>query len=277
MIDSTFSRATWLNSLHMSTSHSRCWRREGFARGNCSKAVTSPRRPARPAAPESALAQQVFANACRLSDEPALGLRLGLRAVSATACSATRCSPRRPSAGRCASASAIRSCSAPTSTCRWKSPATAPGWWPPATARTRALRPFNTELCLGSLKVTCADLLGQPLPCWKRPSTMPATRAMARAYAEGSPAVALRTRAQRHQLRRRMAGAPVAASRPGDHREVLDQCRRQNINTGRASCLAGQRSGRSSPSACRTRRPGGTGQAPELFVARPAPAPSASS
>ncbi len=42
MIDSTFSRATWLNSLHMSTLTLSLLEKEGFAASNCSKAVASP-------------------------------------------------------------------------------------------------------------------------------------------------------------------------------------------------------------------------------------------
>ena len=79
-----------------------------------------------------------------------------------------------------------------------------------------ALKPFNTELCLGSLRVICADLLGQPLPVaaleldypeppaprrsTARPSTAPRASA-ARAAASASPP---------------MAGAPAAPGRPCD-------------------------------------------------------------
>ncbi|HBN9545537.1 TPA: AraC family transcriptional regulator ligand-binding domain-containing protein [Pseudomonas aeruginosa] len=81
MIDSTFSRATWLNSLHMSTLTLSLLEKEGFAReqllegsGITPADLLDLRRLISPWQE-----QQVFANACRLSDEPALGLRLGLR------------------------------------------------------------------------------------------------------------------------------------------------------------------------------------------------------
>ncbi|MCS7927345.1 AraC family transcriptional regulator [Pseudomonas aeruginosa] len=80
MIDSTFSRATWLNSLHMSTLTLSLLEKEGFAReqllegsGITPADLLDLRRLISPWQE-----QQVFANACRLSDEPALGQPLPL-------------------------------------------------------------------------------------------------------------------------------------------------------------------------------------------------------
>lgn len=94
-----------------------------------------------------------------------------------------------------------------------------------------ALRPFNTELCLGSLKVTCADLLGQPLPLLEAAFDYAGDEAMARAYAEGFAC-------ELHFERERSAigfaaewlERPLPLADPVTHREMLEQCRRQNID-----------------------------------------------
>ncbi len=119
----------------------------------------------------------MFANACRLSDEPALGLRLGLRTRISAYGLLGYALLSAPTLGE-----ALRiGLSYPVllGTYFHLSLEVADGRaWLVATGygEDEALRPFNTELCLGSLKVTCADLLGQPLPLLEAASTMPATR-----------------------------------------------------------------------------------------------------
>ncbi len=181
MIDSTFSRATWLNSLHMSTLTLSLLEKEGFAReqllegsGITPADLLDLRRLISPWQE-----QQVFANACRLSDEPALGLRLGLRTrISAYGLLgyALLSAPTLGEALRIG-LSYIRSCFGTYFHLSLQPPTAAPGWWPPATARDEALRPFNTELWPGlagrSPAPTCS---ASRRSCWKRPSTMPATR-----------------------------------------------------------------------------------------------------
>lgn len=179
MIDSTFSRATWLNSLHMSTLTLSLLEKEGFAReqllegsGITPADLLDLRRLISPWQE-----QQVFANACRLSDEPALGLRLGLRTRISAYGLLGYALLSAPTLGE-----ALRiGLSYPVllGTYFHLSLEVADGRaWLVATGygEDEALRPFNTELCLGSLKVTCADLLGQPLPLLEAASTMPATR-----------------------------------------------------------------------------------------------------
>lgn len=166
MIDSTFSRATWLNSLHMSTLTLSLLEKEGFAReqllegsGITPADLLDLRRLISPWQE-----QQVFANACRLSDEPALGLRLGLRTRISAYGLLGYALLSAPTLGE-----ALRiGLSYPVllGTYFHLSLEVADGRaWLVATGygEDEALRPFNTELCLGSLKVTCADLLGQQI------------------------------------------------------------------------------------------------------------------
>ncbi len=188
MIDSTFSRATWLNSLHMSTLTLSLLEKEGFAReqllegsGITPADLLDLRRLISPWQE-----QQVFANACRLSDEPALGLRLGLRTRISAYGLLGYALLSAPTLGE-----ALRiGLSYPVllGTYFHLSLEVADGRaWLVATGygEDEALRPFNTELCLGSLKVTCADLLGQPLPLLEAAFDYAGDEAMARAYAEG--------------------------------------------------------------------------------------------
>ncbi|HBO1084091.1 AraC family transcriptional regulator [Pseudomonas aeruginosa] len=162
MIDSTFSRATWLNSLHMSTLTLSLLEKEGFAReqllegsGITPADLLDLRRLISPWQE-----QQVFANACRLSDEPALGLRLGLRT-----------------------------------------------------------------------RISAYGLLGQPLPLLEAAFDYAGDEAMARAYAEGFAC-------ELHFERERSAigfaaewlERPLPLADPVTHREMLEQCRRQNID-----------------------------------------------
>ena len=197
----------------------------------------------------------MFANACRLSDEPALGLRLGLRTRISAYGLLGYALLSAPTLGE-----ALRiGLSYPVllGTYFHLSLEVADGRaWLVATGygEDEALRPFNTELCLGSLKVTCADLLGQPLPLLEAAFDYAGDEAMARAYAEGFAC-------ELHFERERSAigfaaewlERPLPLADPVTHREMLEQCRRQNIDL--AARRAGwTRSGRSSPSACRTRR-----------------------
>ncbi|MEZ1856319.1 AraC family transcriptional regulator [Pseudomonas aeruginosa] len=234
MIDSTFSRATWLNSLHMSTLTLSLLEKEGFAReqllegsGITPADLLDLRRLISPWQE-----QQVFANACRLSDEPALGLRLGLRTRISAYGLLGYALLSAPTLGE-----ALRiGLSYPVllSTYFHLSLEVADGRaWLVATGygEDEALRPFNTELCLGSLKVTCADLLGQPLPLLEAAFDYAGDEAMARAYAEGFAC-------ELHFERERSAigfaaewlERPLPLADPVTHREMLEQCRRQNID-----------------------------------------------
>lgn len=234
MIDSTFSRATWLNSLHMSTLTLSLLEKEGFAReqllegsGITPADLLDLRRLISPWQE-----QQVFANACRLSDEPALGLRLGLRTRISAYGLLGYALLSAPTLGE-----ALRiGLSYPVllGTYFHLSLEVADGRaWLVATGygEDEALRPFNTELCLGSLKVTCADLLGQPLPLLEAAFDYAGDEAMARAYAEGFAC-------ELHFERERSAigfaaewlERPLPLADPVTHREMLEQCRRQNID-----------------------------------------------
>ncbi len=245
MIDSTFSRATWLNSLHMSTLTLSLLEKEGFAReqllegsGITPADLLDLRRLISPWQE-----QQVFANACRLSDEPALGLRLGLRTRISAYGLLGYALLSAPTLGE-----ALRiGLSYPVllGTYFHLSLEVADGRaWLVATGygEDEALRPFNTELCLGSLKVTCADLLGQPLPLLEAAFDYAGDEAMVRAYAEGFAC-------ELHFERERSAigfaaewlERPLPLADPVTHREMLEQCRRQNID------LAARRASSSRP------------------------------
>lgn len=234
MIDSTFSRATWLNSLHMSTLTLSLLEKEGFAReqllegsGITPADLLDLRRLISPWQE-----QQVFANACRLSDEPALGLRLGLRTRISAYGLLGYALLSAPTLGE-----ALRiGLSYPVllGTYFHLSLEVADGRaWLVATGygEDEALRPFNTELCLGSLKVICADLLGQPLPLLEAAFDYAGDEAMVRAYAEGFAC-------ELHFERERSAigfaaewlERPLPLADPVTHREMLEQCRRQNID-----------------------------------------------
>ncbi|HCF6364769.1 TPA: AraC family transcriptional regulator [Pseudomonas aeruginosa] len=207
MIDSTFSRATWLNSLHMSTLTLSLLEKEGFAReqllegsGITPADLLDLRRLISPWQE-----QQVFANACRLSDEPALGLRLGLRTRISAYGLLGYALLSAPTLGE-----ALRiGLSYPVllGTYFHLSLEVADGRaWLVATGygEDEALRPFNTELCLGSLKVTYAEGFACELHFERERSAI----GFAAEWLE----------------------RPLPLADPVTHREMLEQCRRQNID-----------------------------------------------
>ncbi|WP_374442219.1 AraC family transcriptional regulator [Pseudomonas panipatensis] len=234
MIATTFSRSTWLNSLHMSSLTVSLLEAEGHPResilegsGITSDDLLDLRRLISPWQE-----QQVFANAQRLASEAALGLRLGLRTrISAYGLLgyALLSAPTLGEALRIGLGYPVllgtyfHLALSVEGELAWL---VATGYGEDA-----SLLPFNTELCLGSLQVICADLLGQPLQLLHAEFDYPGTPEREAAYAQG---FACRPRFDRTRsaigfpaswLERRL---PLAD--PVTHREMLEQCRRQNVD-----------------------------------------------
>lgn len=167
MAEPLFSRSSWLNSLHMSTLTVSLLQASGHTAEAVLEgsgiSVDDLRGMKRLIGPGQE--QHVFANALRLSAQPALGLQLGVRTrISAYGLLgyALLSAPTFGEALRIGLSYPVLlgtyfnlnlSIEGDTA-------------WLVATGygEEEALRPFNVELCLASLNVVCADLLGQPLP-----------------------------------------------------------------------------------------------------------------
>jgi AraC-like DNA-binding protein len=233
MVEHVFTRATWLNSLHMSALTVAMLREEGISAcdvlagsGISEQDLAELQRLVNPEQE-----QQVYANAVRLAPRPALGLTLGLRTrISAYGLLgyAMLSAPTFGEALRIGLSYPVllgtyfRLALEQDGETAWL---TATGY-----SEDEVLRPFNTELCLGSLKVTFADLLGQPLPLRAAQLDYPAASGMARPYARGfgCPVEFAASRSaigfDAAWLDRRL---PLAD--PVTHKEMLEQCRRQNV------------------------------------------------
>ncbi|WP_440466825.1 AraC family transcriptional regulator ligand-binding domain-containing protein [Pseudomonas sp. YH-1] len=230
----TFSRSTWLNSLHMTSLTVALMESEGHSResilegsGITGDDLLDLRRLVSPWQE-----QQVFGNVQNLAGEPALGLRLGVRTRITAYGLLGYALISAPTLGE-----ALRiGLSYPVLLGTYFHLALEVDGdmaWLVATGygEEEELRPFNTELCLGSLKVACADLLGQPLPLVRAEFDYEGPVDRRAAYATlfgcqlsfncsrsaiGFPASWL-------DMRLPLADAVT-------HREMLEQCRRQNID-----------------------------------------------
>jgi len=233
MVEHTFSRATWLNSLHMSALTVALLQEEGIAAcdllagsGISEQDLAELQKLVNPEQE-----QQVYANAVRLAPRPAVGLALGLRTrISAYGLLgyAMLSAPTFGEALRVGLSYPVllgtyfRLALEQDGDIAWL---TATGY-----SEDESLRAFNTEVCLGSLKVTFADLLGQPLPLHAVQVDYPSGSGMARPYARGFGCPV--SFGASHSaigfdaawLTRRL---PLAD--PVTHKEMLEQCRRQNV------------------------------------------------
>jgi AraC-like DNA-binding protein len=172
--------------------------------------------------------QQVFANALRLSPEPALGMRLGQRTRISAYGLLGYALLSAPTFGE-----ALRiGLSYPVLLGTYFNlslQVDGDTAWLVATGygEDEALRPFNVELCLASLNVVCGDLLGQALPLLAAQFDYPERHLDA--YAN-----ALNCTLQFDQPRNAIGFSaawldqPLPLADPVTHREMLDQCRRQN-------------------------------------------------
>lgn len=233
MPEPIFSRSSWLNSLHMSSLTVAMLQGEGHSAGALLegsgiseadlrglKRLISPRQE-----------QQVFANALRLSPQPALGMRLGLRTRVSAYGLLGYALLSAPTLGE-----ALRiGLSYPVLLGTYfhlSLQVEGERAWLVATGygEDEALRPFNTELCLGSLKVICADLLGQPLPLEATQLDYPESPGLCEAYGQGF-ACALQFEQPRSAIgfAARWLEQPLPLADPVTHLEMLEQCRRQNV------------------------------------------------
>lgn len=174
--------------------------------------------------------QQVFANALRLSPQPALGMRLGQRTRISSYGLLGYALLSAPTFGE-----ALRiGLSYPVLLGTYFNlglHVDGDTAWLVATGygEDEALRPFNVELCLASLNVVCGDLLGQALPLLAAQFDYPETQGNVAAYAS-----ALGCTLQFDQPRNAIGFAaawldqPLPLADPVTHQEMLDQCRRQN-------------------------------------------------
>ncbi len=232
MAEAIFSRSSWLNSLHMSTLTVSLLQAHGHAAetvlegsGISTEDLRGMKRLIGPSQE-----QQVFANALRLSPQPALGLQLGVRTrISAygllgyallsapTFGEALRIGLSYPVLlGTYFNLSLVREGDVA---------------WLVATGygEDEALRPFNVELCLASLNVVCADLLGQPLPLEAVQFDYGDTPERRQAYRDCF-ACALHFDQPRNAIgfAAHWLDAALPLADPITHQEMLDQCRRQN-------------------------------------------------
>ncbi|KAF1071922.1 MAG: putative HTH-type transcriptional regulator [Pseudomonas citronellolis] len=230
----TFSRSTWLNSLHMASITVGLLEREGHHReailegsGITDADLHDLRRLVSPWQE-----QQVFANAQRLADEPALGLRLGLRTrVSAYGLLgyALLSAPTLGEALRIGLSYPVllgtyfHLSLAVEGEVAWL---IAGGY-----GEDTDMEPFNTELCLGSMMVICADMLGERPQMLQAEFQYAGQAGREAAYVQGFGCPV------RFASRRNAIGFPAAwlehelpLADPVTHREMLEQCRRQNID-----------------------------------------------
>lgn len=233
MVEHVFSRATWLNSLHMSALTVALLREADIPASEVLAGTGISEQDLlelqRLVSPEQE--QLVYANAVRLAPRPALGLILGLRTRISAYGLLGYAMLSAPTFGE-----ALRiGLSYPVllgTYFRLALEQEGDTVWLSATGYNEdaGLRAFNTELCLGSLKVIFADLLGQALPLRAVQLDYPALTGMARPYAKGfgCPVTFGASRSaigfDADWLSRRL---PLAD--PVTHKEMLEQCRRQNV------------------------------------------------
>ncbi|MDE3739751.1 AraC family transcriptional regulator [Pseudomonas resinovorans] len=233
MVEHIFSRATWLNSLHMSALTVALLQEEGIdacdvlaGSGISEQDLVELQKLVNPEQE-----QQVYANAVRLAPRVALGLTLGLRTRISAYGLLGYAMLSAPTFGEALRVGLnypvllgtyFRLALEQDGDTVWL---TAAGY-----GEEESLRAFNTELCLGSLKVIFADLLGQPLPLRSVQLDYPSSSGMVRPYAKGFGCPV--TFGAAHSaigfdaawLARRL---PLAD--PVTHKEMLEQCRRQNV------------------------------------------------
>lgn len=232
MAEPLFSRSSWLNSLHMSTLTVSLLQASGHTAEAVLEgsgiSVDDLRGMKRLIGPGQE--QHVFANALRLSAQPALGLQLGVRTrISAYGLLgyALLSAPTFGEALRIGLSYPVLlgtyfnlnlSIEGDTA-------------WLVATGygEEEALRPFNVELCLASLNVVCADLLGQPLPLLAAHFDYSETPERRQAYRDGF-ACALHYNQPRNAIgfATHWLDQQLPLADPITHQEMLDQCRRQN-------------------------------------------------
>lgn len=232
MPEAIFSRSSWLNSLHMSTLTVAMLGAEGHGvdavlagSGISEDDLRSMKRLIGPGQE-----QQVFANALRLSPEPALGMRMGLRTrISAYGLLgyALLSAPTFGDALRIGLSYPVLLGTYFNLSLKMEGDTA----WLVATGygEDEALRPFNVELCLASLKVVCADLLGQALPLVAAQFDYVEAPGQAKAYRQGFDCP-LHFRQARNAIgfAAHWLDQPLPLADPITHQEMLDQCRRQN-------------------------------------------------
>ncbi|WP_271195094.1 AraC family transcriptional regulator [Pseudomonas turukhanskensis] len=223
-----FSRSSWLNSLHMSTLTVALLQAQGHApeavlegSGISTDDLRAMKRLIGPGQE-----QHVFANALRLSAKPTLGIELGLRTrISAYGLLgyALLSAPTFGEALRIGLSYPVLLGTYFNLSLHVEGPTA----WLVATGygEDEALRPFNVELCLASLKVVCGDLLGQPLPLRAAQFDYGETAGYSNGFEcplhFNQPRNAIGFAA--HWLEQ-----PLPLADPITHQEMLDQCRRQN-------------------------------------------------
>lgn len=232
MGDPLFSRATWLNSLHMSTLTVACLGERGIDAASLleGSGITEDDLRALQRLINPGQEQQVFANALRLADTPALGLELGQRTrISAYGLLgyALLSAPTLGEALRIGLGYPVLLGTyfhlrlVEEGDLAWL---LASGY-----GEREALKPFNTELCLGSLRVICADLLGQPLPVAALELDYPEPPGAAPLYRQAFDRAPRFGRARSgFGFPREWLERPLPLADPVTHREMLEQCRRQN-------------------------------------------------
>ncbi|WP_268798802.1 AraC family transcriptional regulator [Pseudomonas huanghezhanensis] len=101
------------------------------------------------------------------------------------------------------------------------------------------LRVFNAELCLGSLKVICDDLLGKPLPLLAARFAHAAPDYQPRYHDSFSCALAFGLADDNaFAFERSWLDQPLPLADPITHRDMRERCRRQNIEfSGRQAWL----------------------------------------
>ncbi|MBV4479357.1 AraC family transcriptional regulator [Pseudomonas khavaziana] len=101
-----------------------------------------------------------------------------------------------------------------------------------------ALTQFNVEFCLVSLKVICADLLGQPLPLLGARFAYPSPVYQARYAEHFACSLQFSAQANAFAFDRRWLEQPLPLADVITHRAMAERCRKQNTEfTGRQAWL----------------------------------------
>lgn len=229
---STFSRARWLNSLHMAALTLALTQEQGIddhlLLEGSGISLADLKQMSRLVQPWQE--QHIFANAQRLSAQPALGLALGLRTRITAYGLLGYALLSAPTFGR-----ALRiALDYPVLLGTYfhlELEEAGELIWLSATGYSEEpqLRAFNSELCLASLQVICADLLGRPLPIERLELNYSRPPKSQNAYRNAFACRALFNQ-QRcgFAFNKAWLKQPLPLANPVTHQEAMELCQKQN-------------------------------------------------
>jgi AraC-like DNA-binding protein len=225
-------KPTWLSSLHMSVLIVAYLRDQGIGAEQLleGSGITTADLEGLQRLIAPSQEQEVFANAARLAQRPALGLELGQRAritMYGLAGYAMLSAPTLNEALAIATSfpELVGSYFEVQVEC-----AGSQAWLRPGGYREQAeLLPFNTEVCLSALKVLCSDLLGLHVPVLELQLQYPEPPSSAVFYQQ---AFGCRTTFNcKHSgfaISASWLDKPLPLANPVTHKEMLEHCQRRN-------------------------------------------------